>query len=168
MTSEDAVHIRPAVATDMPVVNALYNHYVIHSHCTYDLEPWSIDKRMAWFAEIKPPWVVLVAECNDVILGFAYGARHRKKAGYDSSVETTVYVGHKSSGSGVGKQLMSHLLEALAQQSFHRAYAGICLPNEASIALHENLGYRHIGTFGEVGNKFDQYHDVAWYEYRFD
>jgi len=168
MTGAETVLVRTATAPDMAAVNALYNYYVVNSHCTYDLEPWSTEQRLTWFSKMTPPWQVCVAEQNAVVLGFAYGAQHRKKTGYDSSVETTVYVGHGTRGLGIGKLLMSHLLQSLAKNTFHRAYAGICLPNEPSIALHENLGYRHIGTFEAVGRKFDKYHDVAWYQYCFD
>ena len=80
-------------------------------------------------------------------------------------METTIYVDIACTGRGVGGRLLAALLGVLEEEpAAHRAYAGIALPNEASVALHERYGYRHLGTYHEVGRKFDRWVDVAWYE----
>lgn len=167
MPNDMAAIVRAANESVLPAINELYSHYIINSHCTFDLEPWSLDKRLAWHRWMTPPWFVYVAEQRDRLAGFTFSNRFRKKAAYDCSVETTVYVNNKNRGLGTGRLLLQHLLDSLAQHDVHRAYAGIAMPNDASIALHETLGYRYLETFREVGFKFGRYHDVAWYEYSF-
>ena len=99
------------------------------------------------------------------MLGFASSARFNPRAAYSTSVETSVYLDPGQTGRGFGMRLYGALLEELDREpALHRAYGGISLPNDASIALHERLGFRHVGTFREVGFKFDRYWDVARYE----
>jgi phosphinothricin acetyltransferase len=88
------------------------------------------------------------------------------KPAYDTSVEVTIYLAPDAGGCGVGTRLYKALFEALADEDLHRAYAGIAQPerNEASVRLHERFGFRHVGTYREVGRKFGRYWDVAWYE----
>jgi phosphinothricin acetyltransferase len=168
MNSKEGLIIRAANPADLAAINTLYNHYALNSPCTFDLEPWTLEQRTSWFNKLSPPWLLFVAEQNEVLQGFAYSAAIRKKAGYATSVETTIYVDDKVCSKGVGEVLLKHLLGALSSFPLHRAYAGIALPNDPSIGLHEKLGYRHIGTFEEVGIKFGEYFSVAWYQYEFD
>jgi len=101
------------------------------------------------------------------VLGYASSSTYRPRAAYEPSVETSVYLDHRATGGGVGTALMAALIAELETEDVHRAYAGIALPNPASIRLHERFGYRHVGTFSEQGRKFGRYWDVAWYERRF-
>ncbi|MEU8782180.1 N-acetyltransferase family protein [Streptomyces sp. NPDC048637] len=98
------------------------------------------------------------------LLGYATSSAFRPKAAYAPSVEVTVYCAPHAAGRGVGTLLYKALFEALADEDVHRAYAGIAQPNEASHRLHTRFGFRHIGTFTEVGRKFGRYWDVAWYQ----
>ncbi|MCZ9340231.1 GNAT family N-acetyltransferase, partial [Streptomyces sp. TRM76130] len=98
------------------------------------------------------------------ILGYATSSPLRPKPAYDTSVETSVYVAPGAGGRGIGTLLYRALFEALAGEDVHRAYAGIAQPNEASARLHGRFGFRHLGTYREVGRKFGRYWDVAWYE----
>jgi phosphinothricin acetyltransferase len=98
------------------------------------------------------------------ILGYSTSSPFRTKPAYAPSVETTVYVAPDAGRRGIGTLLYTALFEALSGEDLHRAYAGIALPNEASARLHERLGFRHVGTYREVGRKFGRYWDVAWYE----
>ncbi|GAA3789195.1 hypothetical protein GCM10022206_31330 [Streptomyces chiangmaiensis] len=79
-------------------------------------------------------------------------------------MEVTVYLAPRATGRGVGTRLYSALFASLTGENLHRAYAGVAQPNEASVRLHERFGFRHIGTYREVGYKFGRYWDVAWYE----
>jgi phosphinothricin acetyltransferase len=90
--------------------------------------------------------------------------RFRYKPAYSTSVETSIYLAQADLGRGIGVPLYSALLEALRSEDLHRAYAGVTLPNPASIALHERLGFHRIGVFQEVGRKFGRYWDVMWLE----
>ncbi len=98
------------------------------------------------------------------LLGYATSSSFRHKAAYAPSVEVTAYCAPHAVGRGIGTLLYTALFEALADEDVHRAYAGITQPNEASTRLHTRFGFRHIGTYTEVGRKFGRYWDVAWYQ----
>src|SRR5436305_492982 len=103
-------------------------------------------------------------EADGRVLGYATSSEFKDKGAYDPSVETSVYLREDAAGRGVGGLLYEALFAALANEDVHRAYAGIALPNPASIALHERFGFRKVAHFTEVGRKFGQWWDVAWYE----
>ncbi|GES33835.1 N-acetyltransferase family protein [Streptomyces angustmyceticus] len=98
------------------------------------------------------------------LLGYATSSAFRPKAAYAPSVEVTVYCAPHAAGRGIGTLLYTSLFRALADEDVHRAYAGITQPNAASTRLHTRFGFRHVGTFTEVGRKFGRYWDVAWYQ----
>ena len=98
------------------------------------------------------------------MIGYAYASPHRQRSAYRFAVDVTVYVDETMRRSGAGKSLYEHLLADLRERKFHRAYAGIALPNDGSVGLHEALGFNHIGTYHEVGLKFGKWHDVGWWE----
>ncbi|CAM5301397.1 N-acetyltransferase OS=Streptomyces tendae OX=1932 GN=GUR47_27290 PE=4 SV=1 [Streptomyces tendae] len=97
-------------------------------------------------------------------MGYATSSPYRAKPAYATSVETTVYVAPGAGGRGIGSLLYASLFDALAGEDLHRAYAAVAQPNEASARLHARFGFRHVGTYREVGRKFGRYWDVAWYE----
>ncbi|MEA2650849.1 MAG: hypothetical protein QOI85_570 [Chloroflexota bacterium] len=107
------------------------------------------------------PW--LVAETDGRVIGYAYAAPHRERAGYRWSVDVSAYVHPDWHGRRVGRTLYDALLTRLVGQGFVNVYAGIALPNPASVALHESIGMRRIGVYDRVGFKFGAWHDVAWY-----
>lgn len=110
------------------------------------------------------PWLVM--DDGSAAVGYAYADRHRERPGYRWSVNISVYVASTHHGRGIGRRLYGELLEVLRRQRFVNAYAGIALPNAASVALHESIGMRRIGVYERVGFKFDAWHDVAWYGLR--
>lgn len=112
----------------------------------------------------RSPW--LVAEEDGALIGYAYAASHRERAGYRWSVNISVYVDPAAQGRGVGRRLYDELLAILRRQGFVNAYAGITLPNPASVALHAAIGMRPVGTYNAVGFKAGAWHDVAWYQLR--
>ena len=149
----------------MPLT-AIYGHYALHTHVTFDGEPPTVDERRAWLRDhrLDPRHVVLVAEHDGAVVGYAASGRHRPRPGYDTTVETAVYAHPDHTGRGVGTALYEELFRALQGQDVHRAVAGIALPNPASVALHERFGFREVGRFTEQGRKFGRWWDVAWYE----
>jgi L-amino acid N-acyltransferase YncA len=106
--------------------------------------------------------------CDDDgrVIGYAYATRHRERAGYRWSVDVSVYVDAAHHGRGVGRRLYEELFALLRRQRFVNAYAGIALPNPASVALHEAIGMRRVALYERVGWKFGAWHDVAWYGIR--
>jgi phosphinothricin acetyltransferase len=107
-------------------------------------------------------WQWLVAEDNGECAGYAYGSLHRERAAYCWSVEVSAYVAAKYQRQGIGRALYLRLLDDLAARGYCNAFAGVTLPNGASIGLHRSVGFEDIGVFRSVGRKFGQWHDVAW------
>ena len=162
--------LRAGVASDLGAINDIYNHYVATSHCTFDIDPISMPAREAWFEQFADsgPHRLRVALHDERVAGFAYSSALRPRAAYDSSVEFTVYIHPDTVATGVGSTLYQDLFAVLKGTQIHlnRVYAGIALPNDASIALHTRFGFQKVGVWSEVGLKFDRHWDVAWYERR--
>ena len=159
--------IRAAIPDDLPRLLEIYNHYVMATPITFDIEVFSIEARRVWFEGFATdgPHRLLVSESDGRVLGYASSGTFRKKPAYARSVETSIYLDVEARGSGIGSGLYARLLGDLKKDdSVHRAYAGVTLPNDASIALHDRLGFERVATFNEVGFKFDRYWDVAWFE----
>jgi phosphinothricin acetyltransferase len=108
------------------------------------------------------PWLVASDE-NSRVIGYCYASRHQERAGYRWSVDLTVYVDSQFRGRGIGRTLYGELLPILRRQRFISAYAGVGLPNEASVALHQAIGMSLIGTYEKVGWKLGRWVDVAWF-----
>ena len=161
-----ALIIRAATRADVPRLTEIYNYYVIHTPVTFDLEPYTVERRMEWFAQFDTKGMhrLLVAEGNGLVLGYAGSMRFRPKPAYDTTVETTIYTAKEVVGKGIGRKLYSVLFEALLPEDVHRIVGGFTLPNEGSRKLHEYFGFKPVGTFSEVGYKFGKYWDVAWME----
>jgi phosphinothricin acetyltransferase len=158
--------IRPAGEGDLEAINDIYNHYVAETHVTFDDEPMDMKTRREWFshyAETGRHRLLIAAEEGQVI-GYASSSRFRPKPGYLTSVETSIYLAPDAVGKGAGSKLYAELFQALESEDLHRAYAGIALPNPASIALHERFGFKRVAHFTEQGRKFGRFWDVDWYE----
>ncbi|CAL9441559.1 Phosphinothricin N-acetyltransferase [Streptomyces sp. enrichment culture] len=168
MTERGEVQVRAGEEGDLPDLTDIYNHYVRETPVTFDIEPLTVDARRPWLLSHPKDGphrllVALDAESNRA-LGYATSSPFRPKPAYSTSVEVSVYLAPDACGRGVGTLLYERLFDALGGEDVHRAYAGIAQPNEASVRLHARFGFRHIGTYGEVGRKFGRYWDVAWYE----
>ncbi|MFF7609262.1 GNAT family N-acetyltransferase [Streptomyces parvulus] len=167
-TGRTDVQVRPGAEADLEALTDLYNHYVRETPVTFDTVPFTARERRAWLLshpEDGPHRLRVATDADSQrILGYATSSPFRAKPAYGTSVETTVYVAPGAGGRGIGTLLYTALFEALAGEDLHRAYAGIAQPNEASARLHARLGFRHVGTYREVGRKFGRYWDVAWYE----
>lgn len=157
---------RLAARADLPRLTEIYNHYVIHTPVTFDLEPYTVERRGAWFEQFAPAGRhrLVVAEENGLVIGYAGTTKFRVKPAYDTTVETTIYCSQESLGKGVGRLLYAALFEALAAENINRIVAGYTLPNAASAKLHEQFGFKPVGIFSEVGFKFGRYWDVQWTE----
>ena len=160
------IRIRPANRADLPRLTEIYNHYVVHTPVTFDLEPYTVERRAAWFEQfaLTGRYRLVVAEEDGLVLGYAGTTRFRVKPAYDTTVETTVYCAPEAVGKGVGRSLYAGLFEAIAGENINRIVGGFTLPNPASARLHEQLGFKLVGAFSEVGYKFGRYWDVQWTE----
>ena len=162
--------VRPATEDDLPALTDIYNHYIVTTPITFDLQPLTVDGRRAWFVDHSHGGRhrLLVATEGTVgrgqAIGCATSSRFRPKAAYDTTVESSVYCRADVVGRGIGSALYRALFDVLKNEDINRIVAGVTLPNPASIALHERCGFRPVGTLSSVGRKFDRYWDVAWFE----
>ena len=145
---------------------AIYRPAVTSSLASFEEQPPSASE-MAERIRVtleRTPW--LVAEDGGAVIGYAYAGPHHQRAGYRWSVNISVYVDPAQARRGIGRALYDELLALLRRQGFVNVYAGITLPNPASVALHEAIGMRRIGVYERVGFKQGAWHDVAWYHLR--
>nr|WP_229459039.1 arsinothricin resistance N-acetyltransferase ArsN1 family B [Massilia glaciei] len=157
--------IRNATGGDAAAIAAIYNHYVLQTPISFEEQAVADDdmaQRVAGVQEKGLPWIVW--ETNGVIVGYAYATPWRVRHAYRFSVETSVYLMHGKAGQGMGAHLYRTLLARLAEGGYRLAIGGIALPNEASIALHEKMGYQKAAHFKGVGFKFDRWIDVGYWQ----
>jgi phosphinothricin acetyltransferase len=156
--------VRPAAAADAADLLAIYAPIVETTAISFEEVPPSVEEMAARIETTRQSYPYLVAEGDGHVVGFAYASQHRSRAAYRSSVDVTVYVAERARRAGVGRALYGALLPILAGRGFHAAFAGIALPNPGSIALHEALGFSHVGVYREVGFKLGRWHDVGWWQ----
>jgi phosphinothricin acetyltransferase len=152
--------IRPATAQDAAAVAAIYAPYVLGSVATFEEVPPTEAEVAARMAN-GLPW--LVADLDGVV-GYAYAGPHHARAGYRWSVTVSVYLDAAHHGRGLGRALYGELLPLLARLGYVNAYAGVTLPNDASVRLHEAVGFTPVGVYRGVGFKHDRWHDVGWWQ----
>ncbi|MGZ8284623.1 MAG: arsinothricin resistance N-acetyltransferase ArsN1 family B [Allosphingosinicella sp.] len=155
---------RAATPDDAAAIADLYAPFVTGSAVSFETEP---PDAAAMRARIEAggglyPW--LVAEEDGRLLGYALAARFRDRPAYRFAVETSVYLRPDAAGRGLGRRLYEPLLAMLEAQGFTQAIAAITLPNEASVRLHERLGFERAGTYRQVGWKFGAWHDVGLWQ----
>ncbi len=156
--------IRKATTTDAEQICNIYNYYIENTVISFEEAPVSIQqmqKRIKTISEAFP-WIVF--EVDQQILGYAYATLWKERSAYRYSVESTVYLSPQAVGQSLGTQLYKHLISQLKQTEIHSVIACIALPNMASIALHEKIGYKKVAHFKQVGRKFDQWIDVGFWE----
>jgi L-amino acid N-acyltransferase YncA len=159
--------IRACVAGDAAALCAIYNHYVRETVITFEetpVAPAEMAQRIVGVAT-RFPW--LVAEQANEVVGYAYATQWKARSAYRMSVESTVYVAPGQARRGIGTALYRELIDALRTLGVHAVVGGIALPNAASIALHEKLGFKKIGQFIEIGRKFDRWVDVGYWQLLF-
>ncbi len=165
----DAVVIRPASTDDAAQITAIYNPYVLETTISFEEKPVSASEMVSRILAVQAenlPW--LVAEQAGQIIGYAYATPWRVRAAYRHSVETTVYLTRTACGQGLGKLLYERLLAALGDSGKRAVIGGIALPNAASIALHERLGFKPVARFEQVGYKAGRWVDVGYWQLLLD
>jgi phosphinothricin acetyltransferase len=155
--------IRPAVQADLPALLDIYNHYIVTTPITFDIEPRTLAQRQSWLDQfsVAGRYRCFVAVKAGKPVGWACSAPFKEKAAYATTVETSVYLAPAEAGRGLGRRLYQTLFDSLRGEDIHRAFAGITLPNDASVGLHRAMGFEHAGTYAEVGRKFGRFWDTA-------
>jgi phosphinothricin acetyltransferase len=161
--------IRDARGSDAPAIAAIYRHFVENTIVTFEIDPVPGDQMGARIVSVQAdgyPW--LVWEESGEVIGYAHAGVFRDRAAYASSAEVSIYLDPDSTGRRVGSALYTELLARLRDAGTHLAIAAIALPNPASVALHESLGFTSVGAFSEVGRKFDRWIDVGFWQRRLE
>lgn len=159
------MHIRDATADDAQAIAAIYNPYIADTTISFEEQPVTdadMARRIADVQEAGLPWLVI--EQGRAVLGYAYATKWRVRHAYRFSVESSVYLAPQAAGQGLGTRLYAALLERLRAQGYHLVIGGVALPNAASVALHEKLGFEQVANFREVGFKFDRWINVGYWQ----
>jgi len=157
--------IRSANTDDCSDLAAIYNHYILNSCATFETKTVDGDEMAQRLADVQAaqlPW--LLAESSGEIAGYAYAAPWSAREAYRLSVESTIYLRDDQTGKGIGLPLYTALVDAVRKRSMRTMIGGIALPNEPSIYLHEQLGFRKTGEFKQVGFKQDRWVDVGYWQ----
>jgi L-amino acid N-acyltransferase YncA len=156
--------IRFVAPEDAARICDIYNHFVQHTTITFEEQPVAPEQMRQRIVETVPalPWLVWVEEGQ--LQGFCYARKWKQRSAYRYSVETTIYLRAGSIRRGIGTQLYGALMDDLRQKGLHVAIGGIALPNQASVALHEKLGFRNVARFEQVGWKFNNWIDVGYWQ----
>ncbi len=156
--------IRLATMHDAVEILNIYSVYVLNTVISFETSVPSKEEMEKRIVSVlaKDPW--LVVEEDNIIFGYAYACKHSERAAYKWSVDVSAYVREDCRGKGIGKRLYTALLSILRLQGYRNVYAGICLPNESSVGIHEYFGFEKIAHYNQVGYKFGQWHDVGWWE----
>jgi phosphinothricin acetyltransferase len=156
--------IRTVKSTDGMAICGIYNYYVKHTVISFEENPISITEMEHRIGDISAVYPWLVWEEAGELIGYAYVNKWKDRIAYRGSVENSIYLKQGHEGKGLGTCLLTRLLEEVKKTSVHAVIAGITLPNERSIALHERLGFTKIAQFKEIGFKLNQWLDVGYWE----
>jgi len=165
MTNPVDWSLRDAVSGDAEAIAGIYNHYVEHSTATFEeiaVAPGEMAERVRFVQQAGLPW--LVAERHGEVQAYAYATEWRARTAYRHSVEVSAYVEPDQSRSGMGTALYSALIERLGALKKHSLIAVVTLPNAASAAFHDKLGFSQVAHLKEVGYKFDRWLDVGYWQ----
>jgi L-amino acid N-acyltransferase YncA len=155
--------LRDAGAADLTAISEIYNYYVLHSTCTYQLEPETLADRQAWFdVHLSENYPVVVAELDRQVVGWGSLSKFHSRAGYAPTVEASVYIAHGFHRRGLGRTILLHLIERARIARFHTLIGGASADQTASIALQESLGFTRVAHLKEVGQKFGRRLDVVY------
>ena len=159
------VMIRPARPDDAAAIARIYNHHVLHTAVTFEEVAVDVDEMAARIrATLALPLPWLVAEAGGGVIGYAYASSWKSRSAYRFTVEGTVYLDERAQGRGIGSRLYRNLIELLRAQGMHLILGGIALPNEASVRLHERLGFEQTAQLKEVGWKLGRWVDVGYWQ----
>jgi L-amino acid N-acyltransferase YncA len=159
-----SILLRSAARADLTTINDIYNHYVLHSTCTYQEEPEPIAARRRWFDHHGAKHPVIVAEVNGEVVGWGALSGYHTRSAYRRTVENSVYVHHQHHRRGIGSLLLKELIARARTLGHHAIIAGIDADQVASVVLHDRFGFQKVGHFRQVGFKFGRWLDVVYME----
>lgn len=154
--------IRAATLADLSAIREIYNHYVLYSTCTFQIDPDTEAERLAWFQERTDQHPVVVAEENGAVIAWGSLSAWKSRCAYAHSVEASVYVRHDRHRCGLGKAILLDLVDRARRLGHRVVIGGACTEHPASIGLQRSVGFEDVGTFRSVGYKFNRWLDVCY------
>lgn len=154
--------IRLAKSVDIPAILAIYAPFITDSTTSFEYEVPTLAEFTDRVTTIQQQFPYLVVEVDGRVLGYAYASVHRARTAYQWSVETSVYIHPDGHRQGLARQLYTTLFSLLRRQGYYNAYAGITLPNPASEAFHQSMGFEPVGVYRNIGYKMGAWHSVVW------
>lgn len=164
ISTSKVARIRLANADDLQAINDIYNHYVLHSTCTYQEIPEPIEGRRVWFAKHDAGHPVTVAEMDGQIVGWGSLSAYHARSAYRFTVENSVYVHDEFQRRGIGSVILKDLIERSRASGHHAIIAGIDADQAGSLAIHAKFGFQTVGRLQQVGFKFGRWLDVVYME----
>lgn len=158
--------LREARIADLESIDRIYDHYVLCSTCTAQLEPAGIEARTAWFADhdARHPILVAAEEASGTVLGWGSLSVYNRRAGYGDTVEDSIYVAHDAHRRGVGSAILGHLVSRAGKLGHHTMIAGVSGDQAPSMALHVKHGFVEVGRLRQVVRKFGTWLDVVYFQ----
>ncbi len=164
LSEPQPLQVREVTAEDAPAIAEIYNYYIASSIVTFEeaVSPDTILNRIGKVQKAGLPW--LIAEENGELLGYIYAAPWHERSAFRFAAEASVYMSGKAAGKGLGRKLYDALFEALKETQIRHLMAVIALPNDASVALHEKLGFKKVGEIPEIGFKFEHWIAIGYWQ----
>ncbi len=156
--------IRPACQDDAAAIADIYNFYVLNTVVTFEEEPVSVPEMWRRIAEVQQKFPWLVYELDGKVVGYAYAGMWKVRSAYRFTVESSIYLAAGNTGRGIGSALYRELINEVSKLGVHAIIGGAAMPNDASVKLHESLGFKKIGQFIETGFKMGKWVDVCYWE----
>ena len=156
--------IRPATVADVPRILEIYAPYIENTAISFEYTVPTLEEFTQRFTQITARFPWLVWEEDGAVLGYAYGSLPFERAAYQWSAEASIYLCPEARGRGIGRKLYAALEDILRRQGYRKVYAIITTANEASVAFHKAVGYRHTATFPDCGYKFGAWYGTVWLE----
>jgi len=158
------IKIREAQTSDAAAITDIYNYYVRETLITFDLDEVPITFFEEKIPKLKQNYPFIVATIDDIVIGYAYASQWKQKQAYKHTAESTIYMHPDNTSKGIGLRLYNALLSSMPLFDLVTAIGGITIPNDASVRLHEKLGFEKVAEFKNVGFKFDQWINVGYWQ----
>jgi len=163
------MNIRKVTLNDAQAICNIYNYYIENTAITFEVVPISeIEEKQRINDIINSEHLFYIGEIDEKIIGFYYTHRWNNRYAYNTTIEESIYLDKDETGKGYGTQMLEHLLKQIDKNKIHVLIAGICIPNESSVRLHEKFGFKQISHMKEIGRKFGQWRDVGHWQLIFN
>ena len=168
MRQDQIITLRPATASDLAAINDIYNHYVLHSTCTYQEVPEPIKGRRQWFSQHRDRHPVIIAEADGRVVGWGSLSPYHARSAFRHTVENSIYVHPQQHRRGIGARLLQDLIVRARTLGHHAIVAAIEADQPASVALHAKFHFEPVGQLQQVGFKFGRWLDLLYMELLLD